>query len=236
MAPKRSRKLVGTVVKTTRKVVEAKFEMDVDAGDVGASQEQPKLTEILVEENAADGVPVVVVLPTPGKETEKGKQGKKKEGNKEKEVDVTPEKETEHRDGDAVDREGRQEAGEVKQKEENRKKKEQGRKRRRRRRWSNAGATSGGYKRYVFRVLKQVHPEMGASARAMSVLEGMMVDMFDRIAEEAGRLGNYVGRATLSSREIQDAVRLVLPGELCKHAVAEGMKAVANYMDAGRGG
>lgn len=34
---------------------------------------------------------------------------------------------------------------------------------------------------------------------------------------------------TLSSREIQTAARLVLPGELAKHAVSEGTKAVTKY-------
>ena len=37
---------------------------------------------------------------------------------------------------------------------------------------------------------------------------------------------------TLSSREIQTAVRLMLPGELAKHAMSEGTKAVAKYTSA----
>ena len=51
-------------------------------------------------------------------------------------------------------------------------------------------------------------------------------DIFERIASEAGRLATYNKKATLSSREIQTAVRLMLPGELAKHAVSEGTKAV----------
>jgi histone H2B len=43
-------------------------------------------------------------------------------------------------------------------------------------------------------------------------------DIFDRIASEAGKLATYNKKATLSSREIQTAVRLMLPGELAKHA------------------
>ena len=54
-------------------------------------------------------------------------------------------------------------------------------------------------------------------------------DVFDRIATEAGKLGKYNGKQTMSSREIQTAVRLVLPGELAKHAVSEGTKAVTKY-------
>ncbi|XP_057953704.1 uncharacterized protein LOC131147998 [Malania oleifera] len=86
------------------------------------------------------------------------------------------------------------------------------------------------YKRYVYRVLKQVHPELGVSSKAMMVLSNYMSDMFDRLAGEAARLTKYAGRMTLSSREVQAAVRLVLPRELRKHAVAEGTKAVTIYM------
>ena len=47
-------------------------------------------------------------------------------------------------------------------------------------------------------------------------------DIFERIAGESGKLATYNKKATLSSREIQTAVRLMLPGELAKHAVSEG--------------
>ena len=51
----------------------------------------------------------------------------------------------------------------------------------------------------------------------------------DKIANEAGKLVRYNKKGTLTSREIQTAVRLVLPGELAKHAVSEGTKAVTKY-------
>jgi histone H2B len=54
-------------------------------------------------------------------------------------------------------------------------------------------------------------------------------DIFDRIASEASRLARYNKKSTLSSREIQTAVRLMLPGELAKHAVSEGTKAVTKF-------
>ncbi|KAK4741896.1 hypothetical protein SAY87_025484 [Trapa incisa] len=86
------------------------------------------------------------------------------------------------------------------------------------------------YRRYVFQVLKQVHPGMRISGDAMAVLNGYMNDMFERLAEEAARLSRYTGKLTLTSREIQGAVRLVVPGELGRHAIAEGAKAISNYM------
>jgi len=38
-----------------------------------------------------------------------------------------------------------------------------------------------------------------------------------------------LSKSTISSREIQQAVCLVLPGELAKHALAEGTKAISKY-------
>lgn len=82
------------------------------------------------------------------------------------------------------------------------------------------------YKRYIYRVLRQIHPEMGISSKAMAVMHAFVADLYERIAEEASRLTLVGKRSTLTAREIQTAVRLVLPGELSKHAVSEGKKAV----------
>ncbi|GBG25869.1 Histone H2B [Hondaea fermentalgiana] len=79
---------------------------------------------------------------------------------------------------------------------------------------------------YIYKVLKQVHPDTGISRRAMSIMNSFVNDSFDRLAGEAIKLARYNDRATLTSREIQTAVRLLLPGELAKHAVSEGTKAV----------
>ena len=54
-------------------------------------------------------------------------------------------------------------------------------------------------------------------------------DVFEIIASEAAQIGRINKKSTLSSREIQTAVRLILPGELAKHAVSEGTKAVTKY-------
>ncbi|KAH0896300.1 hypothetical protein HID58_045868 [Brassica napus] len=49
------------------------------------------------------------------------------------------------------------------------------------------------------------------------------------LAGEASKLARYNKKPTITSREIQTAVRLVLPGELAKHAVSEGTKAVTKF-------
>ena len=82
---------------------------------------------------------------------------------------------------------------------------------------------------YIYKVLKQVHKDIGISKPAMSIMNSFVNDIFERIATEGGRLVRATKKATLSSREIQTAVRLLLPGELSKHAVNEGAQAVAKY-------
>jgi len=74
-----------------------------------------------------------------------------------------------------------------------------------------------------------VHPEVGISRRAMSVMNSLMNDTFDRLCSEAANLVRVSGRRTMSARSVQSAVQLLLPGELAKHAVSEGTKAVTKF-------
>ncbi len=54
-------------------------------------------------------------------------------------------------------------------------------------------------------------------------------DVFERIATEAGRLARYNKDHQITSREVQTAVRLVVPGELAKHAVSYATKAMIKF-------
>ncbi|KAE9585786.1 putative histone H2B.3 [Lupinus albus] len=47
-------------------------------------------------------------------------------------------------------------------------------------------------------------------------------DIFQKLAEESSGLARYNKKPTITSTEIQTAVRLVLPGDLAKHDVSEG--------------
>ena len=85
------------------------------------------------------------------------------------------------------------------------------------------------YAIYLYKVMKQVHPDNSISSKAMGIMNSFVNDIFERIAGEASRLAHYNKKSTISSREIQTAVRLLLPGELAKHAVSEGTKAVTQY-------
>ncbi|XP_008788069.1 histone H2B [Phoenix dactylifera] len=85
------------------------------------------------------------------------------------------------------------------------------------------------YKIYIFKVLKQVHPDIGISSKAMGIMNSFINDIFEKLAQESSKLARYNKKPTITSREIQTSVRLVLPGELAKHAVSEGTKAVTKF-------
>ena len=93
----------------------------------------------------------------------------------------------------------------------------------------NHKARAETYSVYIYRVLKQVHPDTGISKRSMSIMNSFIHDIFEKICGESSKLVRYNKKHTLSSREVQTAVRLLLPGELAKHAVSEGTKAVTKY-------
>jgi|AntDeeMinimDraft_4_1070355.scaffolds.fasta_scaffold21361_2 histone H2B len=63
------------------------------------------------------------------------------------------------------------------------------------------------YKLYIYKVLKQVHPDTGISSKAISILNSFVNDIFDKIGTEASRLARYNKKPTVTSREIQTAVR-----------------------------
>lgn len=85
------------------------------------------------------------------------------------------------------------------------------------------------YSSFIYKVLKQVAPDSGISKKAMAVVDAMTQDVFEKLATEASRLAKYNKKSTLTSREIQTAVSLIFPGELGKHAISEGTKAVMKF-------
>eukprot|EP01129_Flabellula_baltica_P000622 TRINITY_DN1059_c0_g1_i2.p1 TRINITY_DN1059_c0_g1~~TRINITY_DN1059_c0_g1_i2.p1 ORF type:complete len:312 (-),score=67.59 TRINITY_DN1059_c0_g1_i2:66-1001(-) len=66
----------------------------------------------------------------------------------------------------------------------------------------------------------------------MQVMNDITEDLASRIVEQVIVLMDQNMASTVSAREIQTAVRLVFSGELAKHAVSEGTKAVVKYTGA----
>lgn len=88
------------------------------------------------------------------------------------------------------------------------------------------------WSRYVYKVLKQIHPNTGISNCTMEVMNNFLNDVFERIASEAARLAKMNHRQTLTEKEIATATKLVLGGELAKHGERQGQKAVDKFYGA----
>lgn len=94
---------------------------------------------------------------------------------------------------------------------------------------------------YMKRILKQLHPKLGLTADASVQLNALINVIGGRIAGKASFLcSNTIGKqeikpnkngGTCEERAAMAATRLVLPGELAKHAVSEGTRAVTKLSD-----
>ena len=68
------------------------------------------------------------------------------------------------------------------------------------------------FSKYIFKVLKQVHKDIGISKSSMSVMNSFVRDLFDQISLEASKLVRSNKSHTLTAKEIQSSVKLLLPG------------------------
>ncbi|XP_015910413.1 histone H2B-like [Parasteatoda tepidariorum] len=82
---------------------------------------------------------------------------------------------------------------------------------------------------YIYKVLKQLHPNISISSKAMRIMNDFINDIFTNIAVESSRLVHYNKCSTITSRVLQTAVRLLLPAVLASHATSEGTKALKMY-------
>ena len=84
---------------------------------------------------------------------------------------------------------------------------------------------------YTYKVLKQVHPDTGITSGANTQMNVIINAIGENLSEKAVFLATKAKRKTISTKDIQSAVRLVLPDYLSKYAVSEGTKAVTKYLD-----
>ena len=89
---------------------------------------------------------------------------------------------------------------------------------------------------YVTRVLKQVHPAIGMSGDAGACMVNLVKINIAKVVRAINQLIQRTGVKTITVRDVQAAVRLVLLGEIGKHAVSEGTKAVTKYNSTSGGG
>ena len=84
------------------------------------------------------------------------------------------------------------------------------------------------YETYIYRVLKAQFPKMSISAKAMETLNDMVLDLIRRYMAVADSLTRE--KKTLTYRDVATLTRLLLTGELAKHALRETERACKAYL------
>jgi len=90
------------------------------------------------------------------------------------------------------------------------------------------------YRIYVYKVMKDMHPELSISSEAMSVLNDFVKDMFSRLARKSSENAKDCGKNTMSAHEVKAATLMLLTGQLGQHAACEGAKAVEKFSSSTR--
>ena len=85
------------------------------------------------------------------------------------------------------------------------------------------------YSMCIHKVLEQCHPGIEISNLALATMNSLVQDVFGRLADESSKLSAINGKSSITSREIQTAVKFLLPGKLGEHAMSEGRREVAKY-------
>lgn len=82
---------------------------------------------------------------------------------------------------------------------------------------------------YIHRVLKRDDKERVIGSEAIAVLNDLINDLLRRLCDETKSVISYVPHKTISARDVQSAVRLIVSGELAKHAIGTATKAIATF-------
>lgn len=85
---------------------------------------------------------------------------------------------------------------------------------------------------YIQKVLKQVHPDTGIKGEAMVEMNNFVKAVLHELMRVVNLLTDQNDKKTVTAREVQTAVQAVLPGELARHGVSEGTKAVTKFNSA----
>jgi histone H3/H4 len=91
------------------------------------------------------------------------------------------------------------------------------------------------YGSYIHKVFKQVHPEvpgqsgLNISTKAMDIINQLIMHIETQVSRKSVEMAKYQKKNTLSSRHVQAAVKVLLPGEIANNAIAEGTKAVTKF-------
>jgi len=84
------------------------------------------------------------------------------------------------------------------------------------------------FRRALLKLNRELNPHQQLAKRSLTVLNDYMAHSFEALAGECGRLAKLRKASTLSMRDVQYALRLVLNNQLISHAMTSAHRALRN--------
>lgn len=88
----------------------------------------------------------------------------------------------------------------------------------------------GSFTLYTQRMVRGCY-DLAVNAEASQEIDDFLVDVFDRIASTAGELARKTAKKTITAREVEFAVRLVLPNGLTCGAARIAKRSLHRYVE-----
>ena len=85
------------------------------------------------------------------------------------------------------------------------------------------------FETYISKVLKNVAADNGITANSKQQLNSVICSIARKLSYSATRLTQVSKKKTLSEKEVANAVKIVLPGELSTNAIAEGDQSITKF-------
>jgi histone H3 len=92
------------------------------------------------------------------------------------------------------------------------------------------------FETYISKVLKQVSKTNGITSNAKQQLNSILCIIMKIICSYGASLTEIAKKKTLSEKEIINALRVILPENLSKNAILQGVKSIENFKDKSRKG
>ena len=83
----------------------------------------------------------------------------------------------------------------------------------------------------LLQILKQRHPRMRISIKAMMIMNDFVMDMLQKLAHQSAHLKNRSNRKPLGMEDISSAAKLLLPGDQAKFAIINANSAITKFTE-----
>lgn len=82
---------------------------------------------------------------------------------------------------------------------------------------------------YISKILKQVNPKSGITSNAKQQLNGALCNVSKKITQIISNLTECSSKKTISTKEIENAIKLIFTGDLRTNSLLEGTKSVEKF-------